>query len=189
VIDKALAHKQSGHLLREQWMAALATLHQCCGFRFEFSEGKYPAALIPESLRTPEQQAAAPSMPHGATDKLLKSFLVVHWPEDVQALRQGAALKAVEERPKLPAPPRRSTLLPEPVKPNAARLAKVLAKAKADGVYKNQRELVGILQISQSQISKLSRGRRELTDRELVRIERLLGVRVYQRGDGYLKID
>ena len=95
------------------------------------------------------------------------------------------------ERPQvraLPAPPRRSTLLPEPVKPNAARLAKVLAKAKADGVYQNQRELAGMLQISQGQISKLARGQKELTDRELVRIERLLGVRVHLRGDGYLKI-
>jgi hypothetical protein len=193
-VDRALEHRQSGHELREQWKAALATLHRCCGFRFEFPAGKYPPALVPDCLRTPEQQALADEgrMPKGATDKLLQSWVVIHWPEDVQALRQGAALKAVEEQPKNTLPPamRRSSLLPpaKEIPPNAIKLKKLLAWAKAEGLYKNMRELAPILQISQGQISKLQNGHTELTDRELVRIEKLLGVRVHQRGDGYLRL-
>lgn len=171
-VERALRDRRVAHDLRKKWDAALVALQQVVGFRFEFPPDHYPEALIPEDLRSPEMGEAG-KVPHKALEELLKSRLVIHFPEEVATSLRKALPQ--EERKALPKRKQEKRVEPQPQpRPPAVRLREVLEQAKASGAIKSQAEAAKRLGISQGQLSKLKNGHLPLPERELRRCEALL---------------
>lgn len=171
-LERALQDRDSAHKLRNKWNAALATLHQVVGFRFEFPPGQYPPALIPEDLRPPEMGDPGPA-PHGALEQLLASRLEIHWPEPVVEAMHQKALPQKEREASFQARTQKRAALQS--RPNGARLREALEQAKASGAISGRREAADRLGMSVAQLSKLENGHKPLPERELQRCLNLLG--------------
>jgi hypothetical protein len=176
VLERASLDRRAAHDLRQQWNAALATLHQVVGFRFEFPPGQYLPALIPEDLRPPEMEDPG-SAPYGALQQLLASRLDIHWPEPVvealpfhqkalpQREREAASQARTQQRAALQS------------RPNGTRLKEALEQAKTSGAISGRREASALLGMSVAQLSKLENGHKPLSERELQRCLNLLEAR------------
>jgi hypothetical protein len=171
-LERALQDRDSAHKLRNKWNAALATLQQVVGFRFEFPPGQYPPALIPEDLRPPEMGDPGPA-PHGALEQLLASRLEIHWPEPVVEAIHQKALPQKEREATFQARTQQRAALQS--RPNGARLREALEQAKASGAISGRREAADRLGMSVAQLSKLENGHKPLPERELQRCLNLLG--------------
>lgn len=173
-LERALQDRDSAHKLRNKWNAALATLHQVVGFRFEFPPGQYPPALIPEDLRPPEMGDPGPA-PHGALEQLLASRLEIHWPEPVVEAMHQKALPQKEREATFQARSQQRAALQS--RPNGTRLREALEQAKASGAISGRREASALLGMSVAQLSKLENGHKPLPERELQRCLNLLEAR------------
>lgn len=91
-LDRARGNRDEASRLRAHWGAALGTLRDAVGFRFEFPD--CPGWLIPPDF--PEHEDA--TAPHGALDLLLNSRVEIHWPEKVVEARLQKPLAQIQER-------------------------------------------------------------------------------------------
>jgi hypothetical protein len=170
-LERAFQDRDAAYKLRNKWTAALATLQQVVGFRFEFPPDQYPPALIPEDLR-PEGMEPPPPVGHGALEQLLASRLEIHWPEPVVEAIHQKALPQREREAALQVRQQQKKALQS--RPNGARLKEALEKAKASGAITGRREAADRLGISVAQLSKLENGHKPLPERELQRCLALL---------------
>jgi hypothetical protein len=174
MVEKARRDRRTAHDLRQKWNAAMVTLQQVVGFRFEFPPEHYHEALIPEDLRPAEMGEAGPTPPK-ALEELLASRLVIHFPEEVAEALQAAL--PVEERKALPRPQpekRKERTEQRQSRPNSVRLKEALEHAKASGAITGRRQVAERLQLSVSQLSKRENGHIPLPERELKRCLALL---------------
>ncbi|MFM7676500.1 MAG: helix-turn-helix domain-containing protein [Synechococcus sp.] len=173
VVEKALQDRRSAHVLRQKWDAALVTLQQVVGFRFEFPPEHYPEALIPEDLRPAEMGQPGPTPPK-ALEQLLASRLVIHFPETVATSLRKALPH--QERKALPRtrPENRQERTEQQRRPNSVRLKEALEQAKASGAITGRRQVAERLGMSVGQLSKLENGHYPLPERELKRCLALL---------------
>lgn len=170
-LEKAFQSRDAAHRLRNKWAAALTTLQQVVGFRFEFPLDQYPPALIPEDLRPPDMADPGP-VGHGALEKLLASRLLIHWPElVVDAMHQKALPQREKETTRQLRREQRSAIQS---RPNGARLKEALEQAKAEGSITGRRQAADRLGMSPSQLSKLENGGKPLSRDELQRCLNLL---------------
>jgi len=173
VLERASQDRRAAHDFRQQWSAALATLHQVVGFRFGFPPGDYPPALIPEDLR-PEGMESPPPLSHGALEQLLASRLEIQWPEVVVEAMNQKALPQREREAALQVRQQKKALQS---RPNGARLKEALEQAKASGAISGRREAAALLGMSVAQLSKLENNHKSLPERELQRCLNLLEAR------------
>jgi hypothetical protein len=170
-LERAFQSRDAAHRLRNKWAAALTTLEQVVGFRFEFPLDQYPPALIPEDLRPPGMTDPGP-VGHGALERLLASRLVIHWPElVVEAMHQKALPQREKEATRQIRREQRSAIQS---RPNGARLKEALEQAKAEGAITGRRQAADRLGMSPGQLSKLENGGKPLSERELQRCLNLL---------------
>lgn len=170
-LEKAFQSRDAAHRLRNKWAAALTTLQQVVGFRFEFPLDQYPPALIPEDLRPPGMAEPGP-VGHGALERLLASRLVIHWPElVVDAMHQKALPQREKETTRQLRRDQRSAIQS---RPHGARLKEALEQAKAEGTITGRRQAADRLGMSPSQLSKLENGGKPLSRDELQRCLNLL---------------
>jgi DNA-binding transcriptional regulator YiaG len=163
-LERARGNREEGRRLRERWSAALATLRDAVGFRFEFPD--CPPWLIPPDFPGHDGSPA----PHGALEMLLNSRVEIHWPEKVVEARHRKPLAQIQEREtqKLIRQTQARLLNQRPTD-NAAQL-----RTAREATGRAMREIAPLLGISQAQLSKLETGKKPLPETELRRCLALL---------------
>jgi DNA-binding transcriptional regulator YiaG len=163
-MERARGNREEGRRLRERWSAALATLRDAVGFRFEFPD--CPPWLIPPDFPGHDASPA----PHGALEMLLNSRVEIHWPEKVVEARHQKPLAQIQEREtqKLIRQTQARLLNQRPTD-NAAQL-----RTAREATGRSMREVAPLLGISQAQLSKLETGKKPLPETELRRCLALL---------------
>lgn len=179
-LERALAKgdRRQAQLLRDEIFNALTVLARSVGFQYSWPSD-HPPSLIPEDLRTPEQVAEA--TPNGALAKLLAAWVTIHWPERVVEARHASALRKVEERQEKRIYRSRQALAAAPEKPNGAILREAIEQAKREGLTDGYRDLAPLLGTNPAQLSRMVNGKKEVPQRDLERMLKLLGVRRRQR--------
>lgn len=152
-LDRARGNRDEASRLRAHWGAALGTLRDAVGFRFEFPS--CPGWLIPPDFPGHEDATA----PHGALELLLNSRVEIHWPEKVVEARLRKPLAQIQEREtqKLIRQTQARILNQRPTD-NAARL-----KAAIEATGLTQREVAPRLGISKGYLGQLVTGKKALT--------------------------
>jgi len=163
-MERAKGNREEGRRLRERWSAALATLRDAVGFRFEFPD--CPPWLIPPDFPGHDGSPA----PHGALELLLNSRVEIHWPEKVVEARFRRPMAQIQEREtqKLIRQTQARLLNQRPTD-NAAQL-----RTAREATGRSMREVAPLLGISQAQLSKLETGNKPLPEAELRRCLALL---------------
>jgi len=163
-MERARGNREEGRRLRERWSAALATLRDAVGFRFEFPD--CPPWLIPPDFSGHDGSPA----PHGALEMLLNSRVEIHWPEKVVEARFRKPMAQIQEREtqKLIRQTQARLLNQRPTD-NAAQL-----RTAREATGRSMREVEPLLGISQAQLSKLETGNKPLPEAELRRCLALL---------------
>lgn len=170
-LERALQDRDAAYKLRNKWKAALTTLHQVVGFRFDFPPGQYPPALIPEDLRPPEMTEPGP-VGQGALEELLAARLEILWPEPVVEAMHQKALPQREREAVFQARTQQRAALQS--RPNGARLREALEQAKASGAIQSHAQAADRLGISTAYLSLLLNGKRDLPLQKLQRFLTLL---------------
>lgn len=163
-LDRARGNRDEASRLRAHWGAALGTLRDAVGFRFEFPD--CPGWLIPPDFPDHEDATA----PHGALELLLNSRVVILWPEKVVEARLQKPLAQIQEREtqKLIRQTQARLLNQRPTD-NAAQL-----KAAREATGMSQREVAPRLGIARGYLSQLESGAKPLTREKLRSLQGLL---------------
>lgn len=163
-MERAKGNREEGRRLRERWSAALATLRDAVGFRFEFPD--CPPWLIPPDFPGHDGSPAQ----HGALETLLNSRVEIHWPEKVVEARFRKPMAQIREREtqKLIRQTQARLLNQRPTD-NAAQL-----KAAREATGMSQREVAPRLGIARGYLSQLESGAKPLTREKLRSLQALL---------------
>lgn len=156
-LDRARGNRDEASRLRAHWGAALGTLRDAVGFRFEFPD--CPGWLIPPDFPGHEDSTA----PHGALELLLNSRVEIHWPEKVVEARLQKPRAQIQEREtqKLIRQTQARLLNQRPTD-NAAQL-----KAAIEATGLTQRAVAPRLGISKGYLGQLVTGKKALTREKL----------------------
>lgn len=164
-MERAKGNREEGRRLRERWSAALATLRDAVGFRFEFPD--CPPWLIPPDFPGHDGSPAQ----HGALETLLNSRVEIHWPEKVVEARFRKPLAQIQERETQRLIRQTQTrLLNQRPTDNAAQL-----KTAREATGMSQREVAPRLGIARGYLSQLESGAKPLTREKLRSLLALLG--------------
>ena len=156
-MERAKGNREEGRRLRERWSAALATLRDAVGFRFEFPD--CPPWLIPPDFPGHDGSPAQ----HGALETLLNSRVEIHWPEKVVEARFRKPLAQIQERETQRLIRQTQTrLLNQRPTDNAAQL-----KTAREATGMSQREVAPRLGIARGYLSQLESGAKPLTREKL----------------------
>jgi hypothetical protein len=156
-LDRARGNRDEASRLRSRWGAALGTLRDAVGFRFEFPD--CPGWLIPPDFPDHEDATA----PHGALELLLNSRVEIHWPEKVVEARLQKPLAQIQEREtQRLIRQTQARLLNQRPTDNANQLQ---AAIKETGL--TQREVAPRLGISKGYLGQLVTGKKALTREKL----------------------
>ena len=163
-MERAKGNREEGRRLRERWSAALATLRDAVGFRFEFPD--CPPWLIPPDFPGHDGSPAQ----HGALETLLNSRVEIHWPEKVVEARFRKPLAQIQERETQRLIRQTQTrLLNQRPTDNAAQL-----KTAREATGMSQREVAPRLGIARGYLSQLESGAKPLTREKLRSLQALL---------------
>ena len=156
-MERAKGNREEGRRLRERWSAALATLRDAVGFRFEFPD--CPPWLIPPDFPGHDGSPAQ----HGALETLLNSRVEIHWPEEVVEARFRKPLAQIQERETQRLIRQTQTrLLNQRPTDNAAQL-----KTAREATGMSQRKVAPRLGIARGYLSQLESGAKPLTREKL----------------------
>ena len=156
-MERAKGNREEGRRLRERWSAALATLRDAVGFRFEFPD--CPPWLIPPDFPGHDGSPAQ----HGALETLLNSRVEIHWPEKVVEARFRKPLAQIQERETQRLIRQTQTrLLNQRPTDNAAQL-----KTAREATGMSQRKVAPRLGIARGYLSQLESGAKPLTREKL----------------------
>jgi len=163
-MERAKGNREEGRRLRERWSAALATLRDAVGFRFEFPD--CPTWLIPPDFPGHDGSPAQ----HGALETLLNSRVEIHWPEKVVEARFRKPMAQIQERETQRLLRQTQTrLLNQRPTDNAAQL-----KTAREATGMSQREVAPRLGIARGYLSQLESGAKPLTRERLKSLQALL---------------
>ena len=151
-LDRSRGNREEGRRLRDRWAAALATLRDAVGFRFDFPD--CPPWLIPPDFPGHEETTA----PHGALELLLNSRVEIYWPEKVVEARHRKPLAQIQEKEtQRLVKQTQARLLNQRPTDNAAQL-----KAALEATGLTQREVAPRLGISKGYLGQLATGAKPL---------------------------
>jgi DNA-binding transcriptional regulator YiaG len=151
-LDRSRGNREEGRRLRDRWAAALATLRDAVGFRFDFPD--CPPWLIPPDFPGHEETTA----PHGALELLLNSRVEIYWPEKVVEARHRKPLAQIQEKEtQRLVKQTQARLLNQRPTDNAAQL-----KAALEATGLSQREVAPRLGISKGYLGQLATGAKPL---------------------------